>query len=188
MDNRTTLLDCALNLFTAQGYNAVGVQEIVDAAGVTKPTLYHYFGSKRGLLDTLLAERMAPLFLKLHEVLPYAGDLTLCLENITRAVFGFALEQPQVYRLLLSLSFAPPDSLPAQAARPVWVRLHSLLETVFEQAANDHGNMRGRHKTYAATLLGMLNTYISFAHNGDLTLNDDLVYRAVHQFQHGIYS
>ena len=54
MDNRTNLLDCALNLFAARGYDAVGVQEIVEAAGVTKPTLYHYFVNKRGLLDVLL--------------------------------------------------------------------------------------------------------------------------------------
>ena len=30
-----------------KGYDAVGVQEIVDTAGITKPTLYYYFGSKR---------------------------------------------------------------------------------------------------------------------------------------------
>ena len=35
-------------------------EEIVDAAGVTKPTLYHYFGSKRGLLAALLALRPEP--------------------------------------------------------------------------------------------------------------------------------
>ena len=55
MDNRSKILSCALKLFSARGYDAVGVQEIVDAAGITKPTLYHYFGSKRGLLETLLA-------------------------------------------------------------------------------------------------------------------------------------
>ena len=33
MDNRSRLLECALDLFTARGYDAVGVQEIVDAAG-----------------------------------------------------------------------------------------------------------------------------------------------------------
>ncbi len=56
MDNRSTLLKCALDLFAARGYDGVGVQEIVEAAGVTKPTLYHYFGSKQGLLQALLEE------------------------------------------------------------------------------------------------------------------------------------
>ena len=188
MDNRTILMDCALRLFTTQGYNAVGVQEVVDAAGVTKPTLYHYFGSKHGLLETLLHERMTPLFQNLQYVLPYDGDLTKTLEDFARVVFEFALKNPQIYLLMLSLSFAASGSVPAQAARPHWEKLHFMLEDVFQQAARQHGNMAGRHRAFAATFLGMVNTYVGFAYTGDAELNDELVYKAVHQFQHGIYS
>ncbi|HIS80092.1 MAG TPA: helix-turn-helix transcriptional regulator [Candidatus Scatomonas merdavium] len=39
MENRERLLEAALSLFYEKGYDAVGVQEIVEAAGVTKPTL-----------------------------------------------------------------------------------------------------------------------------------------------------
>ena len=46
MENREMIMRCAKTLFYAKGYDAVGVQEIVDKAGVTKPTLYYYFGSK----------------------------------------------------------------------------------------------------------------------------------------------
>jgi len=42
------LLDTALDLFSRRGYEGTGVQQIVTTAGVTKPTLYHYFGSKIG--------------------------------------------------------------------------------------------------------------------------------------------
>lgn len=188
MDNRAKLLDCALQLFTAQGYNAVGVQEIVAAAGVTKPTLYHYFGSKHGLLETLLHERTAPLFQKTQNVMPYEGNLTGTLEKITRVLFQFALDDPQIYMLMLSSNFAPPDSVPAQAARPLWKKLHNLIEDVFKQAVQNHGNMAGRHQAYTATFLGMVNTYVGLSLNDYLALNDELVYKAVHQFQHGIYS
>jgi hypothetical protein len=34
--NCTTILNCALELFAARGYDAVGVQEIAEAAGITK--------------------------------------------------------------------------------------------------------------------------------------------------------
>ncbi len=34
----------------------------------------------------------------------------------------------------------------------------------------------------------MINTYIILSFNGDVTLNDDLVYRALQQFSYGIYS
>ena len=39
MDNRDMLMQVALDLFYSKGYDAVGVQEIVDKSGVTKPTL-----------------------------------------------------------------------------------------------------------------------------------------------------
>ena len=54
MENKENLLTCARDLFYARGYDAVGIQEIVDAAGVTKPTMYYYFGSKQGLLEELM--------------------------------------------------------------------------------------------------------------------------------------
>ena len=47
--------------FYEKGYDAIGVQEIADAAGVTKPTLYHYFGSKYGLLQAVAMEGYADL-------------------------------------------------------------------------------------------------------------------------------
>ncbi|RLU92117.1 TetR family transcriptional regulator [Streptomyces griseocarneus] len=44
------LLAAATRLFADQGYDRTSVQEIVEAAGVTKGALYHYFGSKDDLL------------------------------------------------------------------------------------------------------------------------------------------
>ena len=43
------LLDAALSLFATGGYNAVGVKEIVDKAGVPKGSFYAYFPSKETL-------------------------------------------------------------------------------------------------------------------------------------------
>ena len=36
-----------------RGYDATPVRAIVEAAGVTKPTLYYHFGSKEGLAQAL---------------------------------------------------------------------------------------------------------------------------------------
>src|SRR3954468_17351663 len=47
------LLAEATRLFARQGYDRTSVQEIVEAAGVTKGALYHYFGSKDDLLHEI---------------------------------------------------------------------------------------------------------------------------------------
>ncbi|GLZ33613.1 hypothetical protein Lesp02_58010 [Lentzea sp. NBRC 105346] len=58
-------MDAAVRLFAAQGYDATTVQEIVEAAEVTKGALYHYFGAKDDLLfeiyRSLIAEQMRDL-------------------------------------------------------------------------------------------------------------------------------
>jgi AcrR family transcriptional regulator len=74
MDNREKILACALELFTARGFDAVGVQEVADAAGLKKPTLYHYFGSKSGLLRTLLVENFEKLFDEVEKAADYQAE------------------------------------------------------------------------------------------------------------------
>ena len=73
MDNRERILQCALELFYAKGYDAVGVQEIAQKAGITKPTLYYYFGSKYGLLETLLTKHFTVLNEELERASFYEG-------------------------------------------------------------------------------------------------------------------
>jgi TetR/AcrR family transcriptional regulator len=188
MDNRSILLARALDLWSERGYEAVGVQEIVVAADVTKPTLYHYFGSKRGLLDALIDERSVGLKDSLARAADYRGNLVATLEAVVRAYFDFAQANAAFYRLQLAFWFAPPESDEHQAILASNLNQHEALERLFEAASKDHGNMRGRHRAYAATFLGMINTYVGLWLNGHAHLDDGLVYQAIHQFQHGIYS
>jgi AcrR family transcriptional regulator len=53
------LLEKATRLFATQGFDRTSVQEIVDAAGVTKGALYHYYGSKDDLLYAIYARVLA---------------------------------------------------------------------------------------------------------------------------------
>ena len=51
---RRTLVDAGARLFATRGYTAVGLEEIVQAAGVTKGALYHHFASKAELFRAVL--------------------------------------------------------------------------------------------------------------------------------------
>ena len=110
MNNREKLIVCALELFTARGFDAVGVQEVADAAGLKKPTLYHYFGSKSGLLHTLLSESFEKLFDEVEKAADYQGDVTATLRRVIEVYFEYARRNPKHYRLQLSMWFAPPGS------------------------------------------------------------------------------
>ncbi|MCP3817869.1 TetR/AcrR family transcriptional regulator [Streptomyces sp. A3M-1-3] len=53
---RQTLLRESRRLFATLGYGAVGLAEIVRAAGVTKGALYHHFDSKADLFRAVLEQ------------------------------------------------------------------------------------------------------------------------------------
>jgi TetR/AcrR family transcriptional regulator len=181
MDNREALLESALRLFAARGYDAVGVQEVVDVTGITKPTLYHYFGSKRGLLEALLETYFEQLNGRVVEAAVYSGDLPLTLKRIVEAYFRFARENPAFYRLQLALWFAPVESDGYQAVARFNRAQYDTIERVFLLAVTQHGNMRGRHRAYATTFIGMINTFVGMALNGYTQLDAALVEQAVHQ-------
>lgn len=187
-DVRECLLKNAMELFSARGYDAVGIQEIIDTVGVGKPTLYHYFGSKRGLLDAAFKEYFEPFFATFNSAAAYRKDVAGCLNGVAAAFFVFALENQAFYRLFRSAHYAPPESELRSAALEYKLRLLSSLEEFFLQASNDHGNMKGRHKVYALTFLGLVFACVDLQLETGAKLDDAFRYKTVHQFMHGIFS
>ena len=53
-ERRRQLLDRALEIFAANGFHATSMNDVAEAAGVTKPVLYQHFASKRELYVELL--------------------------------------------------------------------------------------------------------------------------------------
>jgi len=188
MDTRTRILDVALRLFAARGYESVGVQEIVDLARTTKPPLYHHFGSKQGLLEALLDRHYAVWFEMLEAAVIYHGDLPLTVHRVAESFFRFATNAPEFYRMQLAMWFSAPDSVPHQAVAPHLLRQHRLLERLFQEASRDHGNLRGHHTSYAITLPGILNGYITSLQSAGRSVTDAIVHEAVKQFMHGIFA
>ena len=57
---REQILDVALEVFGRAGFHGASMNDVADAAGVTKPVLYQHFDSKRELYRALLEEVGAP--------------------------------------------------------------------------------------------------------------------------------
>lgn len=79
--NRETILDAALEVFSAHGFRGATLDQIAEVAGLSKPNLLYYFPSKEaihsalltGLLDTWLdpLKTMDPRGEPVEEVLSY---------------------------------------------------------------------------------------------------------------------
>lgn len=188
MNNREIILKNALGLFASYGYDAAGIQEICDRSGITKPTLYHYFKSKRGLMEALLAEHFSPYIKRLKDACDYRRDLPQNIAEVLRCIFRFADDNLLFYQLQFSMRSAPARGESYDIIRP-WVKAqYDPIHALFSAAAVDNGNMRGRAHAYTITLLGMANAYIQQAVEENSALSDELAYQARQQYMYGIYS
>ncbi|WP_167958951.1 TetR/AcrR family transcriptional regulator [Anaerosporobacter faecicola] len=190
LDNRENILECALDLFYQKGYDAVGVQEIVTKAGITKPTLYYYFKSKYGLLEALLQERCDHMITRLQEAATYQGDLIVTLERYAKALFSIAEDDLRFYYLFLSLFYSARENDTYKAVLPYIKKQFSIIRGIFDEAAGFLGNMNGRQEQFAIGFSGILNHYILLyyekEHTSKRLIDDHKIYMLVHQFMYGI--
>lgn len=193
MDNRELILNAALDLFYARGYDAVGVQEIVERAGVTKPTLYYYFGSKRGLLQKLLESRYEIMEKGVLEASRVKAELPEVLYQVAREFFDFAAAHEKFYLFMLALFFSGRENEAFQTVSPFIERYYNIIVRIFEDASSQLGNMRGRQRMFAVGFTGLLNHHIMTVSYGlsedeKFEISNETTYEIVRQFLYGIYS
>ena len=58
-DTKQRILDKALELFSARGYDAVSVGEIAEAVGIRAPSLYNHFPGKQAIFDAIMESTAA---------------------------------------------------------------------------------------------------------------------------------
>jgi AcrR family transcriptional regulator len=104
------ILRTALDLFAVRGYDATSVREICEAAGITKPTLYHFYKSKDGVLRALVAAGFEQFRGIVDRGLAAPGPFRGRLKIITRAVFEQASRQPLLWRFIHGVIWAPPGT------------------------------------------------------------------------------
>ncbi len=109
---RERLLTAALGLFTVKGYAATTVREIVAAAGVSKPALYYYFGSKEGIYLALM-NNTYDIFKDLTSHLTaYRGNTREQVVHFCTGIFDGFMVHIDVVRIIYSIYFGPPQGAP----------------------------------------------------------------------------
>jgi AcrR family transcriptional regulator len=97
---RAALLGAGRRLFAERGYGAVGTEEIVREAGVTRGALYHHFDGKRELLDAVYEQLEAELAQELADSLVPGASVLETLRAGGEAFLDHCLE-PEVQQIVL---------------------------------------------------------------------------------------
>lgn len=110
------ILDVAVGEFAGRGYAGASMVEIARLAGISKPLVYQYFGSKDGLYLTCLHQVAGDLLTRLARAEGDVDDTVASRIHPLRAVFEALEPRREVWRLLYDAS--RPDVGPiADAAR-----------------------------------------------------------------------
>jgi len=104
-DVKARIREAAIDLFSRKGYEATSVREIVACAGVTKPTMYYYFGSKEGLARELVLDVVQEFRGALVRAQESQGDLSEAVTTMICDHFRFTRRHLGLVRFLFSTVF-----------------------------------------------------------------------------------
>ncbi|MFA6450292.1 MAG: TetR/AcrR family transcriptional regulator [bacterium] len=160
-DARNSLLKAGANLFAAQGYSATGVQQITDAAGVNKATLYYYFKSKEGLYNFLIDEGVRLV----ERAVTASEDPNSNIEERIKLFLGtfltVASENPELAKIIFREAFGECDNAQLTVAEHIKDNVRRLAAVLAEAQAK--GDLRaGPDPVYwAYSIFGIANMFIS---------------------------
>ncbi len=99
-DSRDHLLQTAIRLFSAHGYDGASVNDIVVAAGMSKRMVYHYFQSKGRLYQEAVFFAFNALSEMENKAVARAEGLESGVLNLIHVYFEFPRQHPNFSRLL----------------------------------------------------------------------------------------
>ena len=136
-ERRRQLLDVALTVFASRGYHATSMNDVAEAAGVTKPVLYQHFRSKRALYLELLEDVGGRLRDVIDKAAATADGPRDQVQSGFRAYFTFVASQQPAFQLLFG-GGARRDEEFADAVRTVEVSIaESIAQLIVVDGLDD---------------------------------------------------
>ena len=153
-ERRAQLLDAAREVFVAQGYHAAAMDDIAEAAGVSKPVLYQHFPGKLDLYLALLDQSSEALLAALDEALKSTSDNKLRVSATVATYFDFVDDPGGAFRLIFESDLTTEPGVRTRVDRANDACAAALSQVI----AEDTGLTEAEATLLAAGLLGMAQT------------------------------
>ena len=124
---REQLLAVGLEVFARQGFHGTSMNDVADAAGVTKPVLYQHFSSKNELYLEVLRDIGGRLRDELGKAVADATSAHSQVEAGFRSYFQFFANEPFAFEVLFGDGSRRDDEFAREA--------HAVEESIAENIA-----------------------------------------------------
>lgn len=136
---RRQLLEVALDVFGEQGFHPTSMNDVAEAAGVTKPVLYQHFRSKRDLYREVLTDVGGQLLEAITRATSAAKTPHEQVELGFAAYFRFVAANEAAFRVLFGGGTRRDEEFAAQVAQvegAVAEAIAALIEVEGMQSAH----------------------------------------------------
>lgn len=162
------LYEKAAQLFAEKGFAGTTLQDIANAMGVSRPSLYHYISSKDELLERLAQDVTAAAVAIVSEI---ADDESLTapekLHRTVHRMVEFIAAQPSRFRLLNQSESAMPEQLAATQSRLGRQILKGVI-AIIDQGQRAGVFLPGDPRVAALGIIGTWNWVAWWHHGGDI--------------------
>jgi AcrR family transcriptional regulator len=136
---REAFLDVAQRLVETKGYEAMSIQDVLEALEVSKGAFYHYFDSKQALLEAVV-ERFADGVM--DRMAPILSDPNLSalekLERVFAGIAGWKAERKDLVLAIIEVWSSDSNAIVREKLRRMSVRLMTpLLSSVIKQGIDE---------------------------------------------------
>ena len=150
LEKRAAILDAAMRLFPARGYDGVSMDSIAQAAGVSKLTVYNHFEDKESLFSAAVStccEQMLP-----NQVFQPPDDLPLrdALVSIGRGFIDLVMDERAVTLHRMMIAQAGQDRRLTELFFAAGPRRTLDAMEAFLRHAEQIGQLRVPHAAHAA--------------------------------------
>ena len=168
-DTRRALVDAASELFAERGVQATTMDDIAQAAGMSRTSVFNYFGHKEMILCEIGARYVREIADPLREGEP--RDPGRAFSEVTDALAEVATRQPAIITAL-AREMTHPDAERRRCAREMTgysELLSEMFESFAEQGALRHPEYRESYGNQIVDLLsGVLIRYAAVGSREDL--------------------
>lgn len=177
---KESLLSTALHMVDTEGFDAITLRGITQKLGTSRSAVYRHFESKEALMKGVIEQGYA----QLDELFtPIFRDKSRSVEErfelMSRAYLQFAIEHPNLYRLLFGERYREErEGICDYRDETQATGLYALIGLLLE--AQEEGNVeKGDPMIQAATIWASVHGLASLLIDGHLMMSDNLeeIYR-----------
>src|SRR5579871_2551849 len=108
MRSRELVLDAAERVMATEGFDATTVARVVEESGVPLSSVYHYYGSKDGVLLAVMERGARRFFADVPDIGQRSGSAVDHLRLMVRGAVDALERHPDFLRLLVVFALQPP--------------------------------------------------------------------------------